>query len=240
MKPLSAISVAKYFLTHIELNRGETISPLTLQHLLYFAQKEHVYRKLKPLFKEINLRWRTTPVVVQVWDAYKKYGRKAIDVESEDLDYGHIDEKIKKFLDFVYYKYSQFSARKLHEKVMSQEEIKRTEIGHPISFDIMYGYNFSLPIGISFSTEFKETYPMMLPLITEFKVQSFIVRRFSKNTLDVVLVSKRFDNQSEQDNVKMLTEFFINNCPGLYNNWIVRFRPKGTKEVSKKRKPLKK
>lgn len=233
MKPLSAVNVAKYLLTHLEPSKGETMSPIVLQLLLYFAQKEHIYRKLRPLFQEPIIRWVTMPVVTQVWDMYKKYGENSINVESEYLDYGDIDNNTKKFLDFIYNKYFRLPANKLYTKAMRQIEIKRTELSHEVSFDVMYGKNGNLPVSFSMDTEFKQVYFYLLLLIKEFKVKKFVVRRLNNKTLDVLLVSKEFEGKSESDNVRALVDFMLDNCSNLHYGWFVEFRTKGIKRSTK-------
>lgn len=108
--PHSAIQIAKYFLTLINQDEGDTISNLALQKLLYYAQKEHLLTFRKPLFLENLIHWQYGPVVKEVYNEYKKYGSGAIDVEKEDLDYGNLDEATKQFLNVVFDKYGAYSA----------------------------------------------------------------------------------------------------------------------------------
>lgn len=229
MKVLSVVSVAKYLLTHIEPDKGETISPIQLQCLLYFAQKSHIYQKLRPLFYESIVRRDTIPMVVQVWDLHKRYGQNSIDIESEYLDYGEIDNKTKRFLDFIYKKYSRLSAKALYAKTMRQIEVQRAEPGCEISFDVMYSRGGSLPVSFSLDPEFKQIYTHLLPLIKKFKVKHFAIRRLHDRTIDVWLVSKKFEGRRERDNVRALVDFTLDSVPELHNQWIVMFRPRGLK-----------
>lgn len=106
---ITALDVAKYFLSHVDENAGDLISNLKLQKLLYFAQGFHLAIYDKPLFNDAIEAWMHGPVVPTVYRQYKKYGSEAIPRPNK-IDFSIYNKSTKKFLDEVYKVYGQFSA----------------------------------------------------------------------------------------------------------------------------------
>lgn len=97
----SALEIAKWFLAknHSE-NRlfendedlYEGISPLKLQKLLYYAEGIYLALFDTKLFKEDIIAWQHGPVVAEVYDAYKQYGKNFITSSMDDNDLQTIDK----------------------------------------------------------------------------------------------------------------------------------------------------
>ena len=120
MAMLSARDVACYFLSLVDANEGESISPLKLQKLVYYAQGFHLAMTGKPLFPEQIEAWRYGPVVPALYKEFKEHKDEAIPaVEGFDPDKIFTPEQ-RKLLDDVYETYGQFSAWKLRD--MTHEE----------------------------------------------------------------------------------------------------------------------
>jgi uncharacterized phage-associated protein len=109
---VSALEVAKYFLTLQDEEEGDTISNLKLQKLLYYAQGYHLALFDEPLFPEKIEHWTHGPVVPVVYHEYKVYGNGALP-PPEDFDAESIDDRTRDFLDEIYRLFGQYSAWKL-------------------------------------------------------------------------------------------------------------------------------
>ena len=74
--------VARFFIDlakrQNDLDRGDLMTNLRLQKLLYFAQGWHLVRFGQPLFDASIEAWPYGPVVPEVYRAYKGYGREGI------------------------------------------------------------------------------------------------------------------------------------------------------------------
>ncbi len=110
----SALDVAKYFLCRIDRDAGDTISPLKLQKLVYYAQAWSLVLRDKPLFSEKIQAWSHGPVVYEVWNTYKEHRHTAIPAPDADdlcaLDF--IDDELE-VLEEVWNVYGELSARQL-------------------------------------------------------------------------------------------------------------------------------
>jgi uncharacterized phage-associated protein len=116
---LSAMDIARYFLSLQDEDEGDTISNLKLQKLLYYAQGYHLALFDKPLFPEAIVRWQHGPVVADVYHIFKEFGNGALPCP-HDFDADIFDEATQDFLDEIYRVFGQYSAWKLSK--MTHEE----------------------------------------------------------------------------------------------------------------------
>lgn len=117
--PYTAFDIANYFLFKARADE-ELISNLKLQKLVYYAQGLHLAEEGAPLFDEIIAAWTYGPVVLQLYDKYKKY--KALGIPADKLfDPNCIDSDTKEFLDEVYTVFGQFSALRLKDLTHSDK-----------------------------------------------------------------------------------------------------------------------
>ena len=89
----SALEIAKWFLAINNAERNitcvesdeidvyEGITHLKLQKLLYYAQGIYLVLNNAPLFKEQICAWQHGPVVREVYNEYKRYGKEPINFE---------------------------------------------------------------------------------------------------------------------------------------------------------------
>jgi uncharacterized phage-associated protein len=115
----SARDVACYFLSLVDPNEGESISPLKLQKLVYYAQGFHLALYDKTLFPEQIEAWRYGPVIPSLYKDFKEHGDSAIPAV-DGFDPEVFTPEQRKLLDDVYETYGQFSAWKLRD--MTHEE----------------------------------------------------------------------------------------------------------------------
>jgi uncharacterized phage-associated protein len=111
--PTPSHKFAKYFISLVDEEAGDSISNLKLQKLLYYAQGFHLAIYDKPLFPEAIKKWAHGPVVPQIYHLYKEHGSNPIPLTQVNLnDYS---KEQKELLDEVYSVYGQFTAAKLRQ-----------------------------------------------------------------------------------------------------------------------------
>ena len=109
---ISAIQVAQYLLA-LAHSKGDQISNLKLQKLLYYLQGFSLVVNNKPLFPEPIEAWTHGPVVASVYHKYSKYGNNHIPAKEGDRDI--LDKDVQEFIDEVYSEYGRYSAWKLRQ-----------------------------------------------------------------------------------------------------------------------------
>lgn len=114
-----ALDVAKYFLCRVDREAGDTISPLKLQKLVYYAQAWSLVLRDEPLFQQNIQAWPHGPVVYDVWNTYKEYKHTAIpQPDACELDF--TDDELE-VLEEVWNTYGELSARQLVHLTHSEQ-----------------------------------------------------------------------------------------------------------------------
>ena len=123
---MKAIDVARYFLlVASSLEAGDTISNLKMQKMLYYAQGWHFAHFNTPLFDDEIEAWKHGPVVRQVYNEFKKYGRDAISFDELDsFDKNTINSDEQEFITFVFKRLSRISAWELAELTHKESPYK--------------------------------------------------------------------------------------------------------------------
>lgn len=98
----------------------EGLSHLKLQKLLYFAQGLSLAINNEPLFSDKIYAWTHGPVVKEVYDKFKKYGRNDIELSVNDKEMKIIESiesnsKTSNILNLVYENFSIYTAWQLRE-----------------------------------------------------------------------------------------------------------------------------
>jgi uncharacterized phage-associated protein len=135
---MPAHDVAKYFVSLVDEEAGDSITNLKLQKLLYYAQGVNLALNDVCLFPDPIEAWIHGPVVPNVYRAYKQHGGEAIPVERVNLDMYPAD--IRELLDEVDQVFGQFSAAKLRAMTHNEPPWKETPPGLVISPDSMKMY----------------------------------------------------------------------------------------------------
>jgi uncharacterized phage-associated protein len=141
---LSAHEIAKYFVSLVDEDAGDSISNLKVQKLLYYAQGAHLAVYGDPLFAEAIKAWAHGPVVPQVYHQYRQYGAGPIPVESVDLD--QYSPEIREILDEVNSVYGQFTASKLRAMTHQEPPWRDTPQNEIITHDKMKDFFKTLVI----------------------------------------------------------------------------------------------
>jgi uncharacterized phage-associated protein len=134
--PTSALDVAKYLLSLVDAERGQVISNLALQKLLYYCQGYYsAYTKGKPLFEDEIVAWDYGPVVKKVYSEYRKYGNHSITKENIAEPIGGINEEQKFVIEMVFDFFKKISAIELMNLSHEEDTYKTTKKNDVISFD---------------------------------------------------------------------------------------------------------
>lgn len=122
--------IAKKIIAKTDTEHGDTISNLKLQKMLYYMQGFHLAFFGTPLFEEEIKAWQYGPVVPSVYEEYKRYESKAIDLpEGPVIELTEDEEAV---FDNVYDEYNQFSAVALMKMTHDESPWRSTEIGQVI------------------------------------------------------------------------------------------------------------
>jgi uncharacterized phage-associated protein len=109
----TALDVAHYFLKRLDREAGDTMSPLKLQKLLYYAQAWSLVLNNQPIFPEDIEAWVSGPVVRKVWNEYQAYKYRDIPEPPEfNLEF---DGEELEVLEEVWKTYGELSAKRLQE-----------------------------------------------------------------------------------------------------------------------------
>ena len=106
MLTTSALNVAYFFLGFCN-KHGDLITNLKLQKLVYYAQAWYLAFNDKPLFDDPIEAWVHGPVVPTLYETFKEFGRRPIDITVEKID---VPFGVMKHLTEVFGTYGKFSA----------------------------------------------------------------------------------------------------------------------------------
>lgn len=120
------------------------LTNLKLQKLLYYCQGFALAKLNKPIFNQKIIAWPHGPVVVEVYEQFKKYGREPIIIDIKEDSVGLIKEPdFLLIIQEVYRVYGQYSAYKLRQKTHDEPPWKNTLRMHEITHAKLKDY-FSL------------------------------------------------------------------------------------------------
>lgn len=86
MATLTCHDVADYFLAQFDNDSGELITNLKLQKLVYYAQGVSLGLTGQPLFEEKIEAWEHGPVVPELYQRFKDFGRNALPTMQLDIN----------------------------------------------------------------------------------------------------------------------------------------------------------
>ena len=85
------------------------LTPLRLQAMLFFIQKESLWRRFMPAFNDDIYAWNYGPIVPDVYYKFSCYASTPIINVKEKK----IDEELRGIIDFVVYRYSSIATWRL-------------------------------------------------------------------------------------------------------------------------------
>jgi uncharacterized phage-associated protein len=111
MKTYPANQVADWFLSRINQEAGDTISPLKLQKLIYYAQAWHLAIFDTPLIEEDFQAWVHGPVELSQYHRFKGYGvYSSINIGSFQLDPAKFESQTDDLMNEIYDIYGEHNA----------------------------------------------------------------------------------------------------------------------------------
>ncbi|WP_298708331.1 type II toxin-antitoxin system antitoxin SocA domain-containing protein [Chitinophaga sp.] len=116
----TANQIASWFLMHLDADAGDTISPMKLQKLIYYAQAWHLVMYDEPLFEDRIEAWGHGPTVPSVYKRFKDEFREGIPFEAlynEEYDCPKLSIELEDFLKDIQFRYGEHSARFLENLV---------------------------------------------------------------------------------------------------------------------------
>ena len=142
----SAFDIANYFISKVDGEAGEVITPLKLQKLLYYAQAWSLAFHEKPIFREKIEAWKHGPVVPDVYHHYKKYRYEPIPLETSLVVQFSPEENA--VLEEVWAVYGELGAKALEKLTHAEYPWKKARQGYEedeksnelISLDYMRDY----------------------------------------------------------------------------------------------------
>lgn len=137
------LTIAQYIL-YFAYKRGDLITNLKLQKLLYYLQAWYVVKnKGQPLFKESIEAWQYGPVVKEVYEAYKCFGRNPINDESLPNEF-NLSKNVTECIDSVLNAYMDYSAstlvQSIHQDLPWQEAYSSQTSPKIIKLETMYNF----------------------------------------------------------------------------------------------------
>jgi len=126
-----ALDIANKIISKTDVERGDTISNLKLQKLLYYVQGFNLAVFDKPLFDEDIQAWPYGPVVPEVFNAFKKHRKGPINPQKYP-DTLTLTKEEQDLFDKVYAEYSQYSAIGLMNLTHDEGPWKNHGIGEVI------------------------------------------------------------------------------------------------------------
>ena len=130
MAKYTAVQIAQWFINKsimlYRANKGDLLSNLKLQKLLYYAQGSYLALTGEKLFNDKILAWEHGPVIENI---YKKYRQDfAIDKYKDVV----IDRNTSNILDMVYNIFGQYSAWKLRDMTHNETPWQTTLLNEEI------------------------------------------------------------------------------------------------------------
>lgn len=119
----TANQIASWFLASLDTNAGDTISPMKLQKLIYYAQAWHLVRFDGPLFNDKIEAWLHGPTVPAVYERFGNAYREAIPYEKlsgKKHRYPRMPIELEDFLEEILNTYGEHSAWYLEQLVKKE------------------------------------------------------------------------------------------------------------------------
>ncbi|MBP6897309.1 MAG: SocA family protein [Pseudacidovorax sp.] len=121
--PVSSKAIANFFLRRAKA-AGESVTPMKLQKLVYYANGWYMGYTNEPLIDEPIEAWQFGPVIPSLYHAFKQFGARAITVEAQDFNPATqsfevvappSDPALLQFLENIWRSYGQYTGIRLSE-----------------------------------------------------------------------------------------------------------------------------
>lgn len=118
----TADQIADYFLSKVNIEAGDSISPLKLQKLVYYAQAWNYTLFGIPLFNDKIEAWKHGPAIKKLYSRFEKYSRtSSINIGEEKIQPPILNESSKNLLEEINILYGEHSGAYLEKLTHSEE-----------------------------------------------------------------------------------------------------------------------
>jgi uncharacterized phage-associated protein len=117
---IAALQISNKIINSIDTERGDTISNLKLQKLLYYMQGFHLAVFDSPLFEEEITAWQYGPVVPDIYHHFKVFGSNTLTLNGEE-EIIRLSAKEEELFFDVMNEYGQLGAVKLMNLTHEEE-----------------------------------------------------------------------------------------------------------------------
>lgn len=137
----SALDIANKIILRADNERGDAITNLKLQKLLYYVQGFNLAIFGEKLFEENISAWQYGPVVPNVYHVFKSYGVNAIIFDEKNKPEELIlDDEKENVFNQVLEEYGKYSAIKLMNMTHDEAPWKNTIIERTIDNELIKNY----------------------------------------------------------------------------------------------------
>jgi uncharacterized phage-associated protein len=136
----SALDIANKVIINTDIDKGDIISNLKLQKMMYYLQGFNLAFFDEKLFEDDIEAWQYGPVVPSIYYNFKDFGKGAIFLseEVEEVQLGSSEQE--DMFHQVMEEYGKFSAIRLMEMTHNEIPWKSTEIRNVINIELMKKY----------------------------------------------------------------------------------------------------
>lgn len=128
-----ANQIADFFLGSISQESGDTMSPLKLQKLVYYAQAWHLTIFKKPLFEEKIEAWVHGPVIPSIYERFKATPiHSNIDIPNSGVEAAEFEPETNIILKEVSAIYGEHSASYLEDLTHQEDPWINARNGVPL------------------------------------------------------------------------------------------------------------
>ena len=136
----SSLDIANKIIINTDIDKGDIISNLKLQKMMYYLQGFNLAFFGEKLFEDDIEAWQYGPVVPNVYKHFKGSSKGAIvlneGIDEIELDSDEQENMFRQVMD----EYGKFNAIRLMEMTHNEKPWKSTNIGNIIDVDLMKTY----------------------------------------------------------------------------------------------------
>lgn len=115
---MTALDVANWFIASIDRDAGDSITPLKVQKLIYYAQAWSLALRGEELFTEDMQAWAHGPVAPTVYQEFKDFVWNSLPPPDESPE---ISDEVDEHLQSILHAYGTIGAKQLERMTHNEE-----------------------------------------------------------------------------------------------------------------------
>ncbi|MFM2311790.1 MAG: hypothetical protein RLZZ04_1066 [Cyanobacteriota bacterium] len=137
---MNILELSKYIVNKFSQQSPNGITPMKLQKLLFYVKAWGLVAGNELVVADFE-HWNFGPVNREVYDYYKQYGSRSIELEeSQELNDLNLDKSQEELINFIIENYIAFDAFALSAMTHTEEPWKQTDRNKIISNELIYSY----------------------------------------------------------------------------------------------------